>query len=120
MTPASPIPRDEGQEIRSSARSLQTAQRWSRASPPVVPMARGPDLQQAPRAVRKTSPESRRTHTVIVDGDAAAAEIDDKVAEVDRGFARGNDQHEHRKDLPRQIAQRGAERHEVDISRPAG
>src|SRR3546814_20740873 len=53
---------------------------------------------------------------VDVDG-AASAEIDDQNREPDRRLAGGDGQYEHREHLPDKIAERGAERDEVDVHR---
>jgi hypothetical protein len=48
---------------------------------------------------------------------AASTEIDDEDRKPDGRLTRRDGQDEHRKHLPRQIAQKGAERDEVDVHR---
>src|SRR5688500_7434150 len=54
----------------------------------------------------------------VVDRDrAAAAEVDDQDREPDRSLAGRHGQHEHREDLPGEVAEKGAECDEVDVHR---
>src|SRR3546814_5327958 len=48
---------------------------------------------------------------------AASAEIDYQNREPERRLAGGDGQYEHRDDLPDKIAERGAERDEIDVHR---
>src|ERR1700712_780172 len=54
----------------------------------------------------------------VIDRDrTAATEVDDQDRQADRGLAGGHGQYEHRKNLPRQVLEVGAEGDEVDVHR---
>src|SRR5438445_3476048 len=48
---------------------------------------------------------------------AAVAEVHDQHRKTDRGLGGGHRQHEHRKDLPDDVAEEGRERNQVDVDR---
>src|SRR5690606_22574940 len=111
VTLASPVPATKERKIGQLSAQLAN-------SAPVVMIFDGTlPITRWPSPATRAASSGRKTiawitglplHPVgIVDGDgAAAAEIDDDDREPDRRFAGGDGQHEHREDLPDQIAER--------------
>src|ERR1700756_3772108 len=75
----------------------------------------------AARRGRKTTATAQQSafhHIDVLDRDrASVAEIDDEDRETDRRFRRRNRQHEHRKGLPDEVAQKDREGDEIDADR---
>ena len=47
----------------------------------------------------------------------AVAEVDDENGQSDRGFGRGDGEHQQRKDLANDVVHEGGERHQIDVDR---